>query len=279
MSFYIVPTPIGNLNDFSNRSIEVLKSSRIILCEKKTRALKLLNYFEIKPSLLISYHDDKCDKIAPRVIKELQNNMNVSLISDAGTPLISDPGHKIIKILIENQIEPISIPGPSSIISALTLSSLDISNFLYLGFLPKNPQKIEKILDKKLYLGIPIVILASSRELIRLLDILDTNYKQTFLSISKEISKINEGTRRGKIIDIIQYKDHDFFKKGEFVIVLENLVKKDIDSNLEGIETLLKSLKKEGLTLKQSVNVLKKHCKISKKIIYNQALIVWDENS
>ena len=94
--------------------------------------------------LLISYHDDKCDKIAPRVIKELQNNMNVSLISDAGTPLISDPGHKIIKILIENQIEPISIPGPSSIISALTLSSLDISNFLYLGFLPKNPQKIEK---------------------------------------------------------------------------------------------------------------------------------------
>jgi len=114
---------------------------------------------------------------------------------------------------------------------------------------------------------------------IRLLDILDTNYKQTFLSISKEISKINEGTRRGKIIDIIQYKDHDFFKKGEFVIVLENLVKKDIDSNLEGIETLLKSLKKEGLTLKQSVNVVKKHCKISKKIIYNQALIVWDENS
>ena len=92
------------------------------------------------------------------------------------------------KILIENQIEPISIPGPSSIISALTLSSLDTSNFLYLGFLPKNPQKIEKILDKKLYLGIPIVILASSRELIRLLDILDTNYKQTFLSISKEIS-------------------------------------------------------------------------------------------
>ena len=123
MSFYIVPTPIGNLNDFSNRSIEVLKSSRIILCEKKTRALKLLNYFKIKPSLLISYHDDKCDKIAPRVIKELQNNINVSLISDAGTPLISDPGHKIIKILIENQIEPISITGPSSILSALTLSS------------------------------------------------------------------------------------------------------------------------------------------------------------
>ena len=97
------------------------------------------------------------------------------------------------------------------------------------------------------------------------------------LSISKEISKINEGTRRGKIIDIIQYKEHDFFKKGEFIIVVENLVKKDLDSDLEGIETLLKSLKKEGLTLKQSVNIVKEYCKISKKIIYNQALKVWNE--
>ena len=122
----------------------------------------------------------------------------------------------------------------------------------------------------------PIVILASSRELIRLLDILDASYKETFLSISKEISKINEGTRRGKIIDIIQYKEHDFFKKGEFIIVVENLVKKDLDSDLEGVETLLKSLKKEGLTLKQSVNIVKEYCKISKKIIYNQALKVWN---
>jgi len=275
MSFYIVPTPIGNLHDFSSRSIKILKNSHIILCEKKIRALKLLNYFEIKPKLLVSYHDDKCDKIAPLVIKEIQNNKDVSLISDAGTPLISDPGHKIIKVLVENKIEPISIPGPSSIISALTLSTLDISNFLFLGFLPKSSKKIHSILIDRLELNVPIVILASSKELLNIFDTLHVNFKGVFVSISKEISKINEGTRRGLITDIVQGKDDDFFKKGEFVITMQNSVKKEFNEDLNEIRSLLKSLRLEGLTLKQSVNILKEQRKISKKIIYNEALKIW----
>ena len=94
-------------------------------------------------------------------------------------------------------------------------------------------------------------------------------YKKLLISNDDKVS--------AEMIDIIQYKEHDFFKKGEFIIVVENLVKKDLDSDLEGVETLLKSLKKEGLTLKQSVNIVKEYCKISKKIIYNQALKVWNE--
>ena len=146
MSFNIVSTPIGNLEDISNRAIRTLKTSEIILCEKKTRAIKLLNHLKIKPKLLIPYHDEKFTKISKLVIKELNNEKTISLISDAGTPLISDPGFKLISELIKNNIEPITIPGPSSVISSLTLSGMDISNFIFLGFLPKRNKKILEIL-------------------------------------------------------------------------------------------------------------------------------------
>ncbi|MBT3476289.1 rRNA small subunit methyltransferase 1 [bacterium] len=276
MSFYIVPTPIGNLKDFSSRSIDILKNSHIILCEKKERALKLLNYFEIKPTLLIAYHDDKCEKIAPQVIKELENKKDISLISDAGTPLISDPGHRIIKILVDKGIEPISVPGPSSIISALILTTLDISNFLFLGFLPKNRNKIEKILFDKLKLNVPLVILLNSKELTTLLDILNKNFRGTFLSVTKEISKINEGTRRGMAEEMINQTNEEFFNKGEFTVTIKGKEQEQEGAGLVEMSNLLKSLQSEGLTLKQSVEIIKNQSKISKKVIYAEALKIWN---
>ena len=277
MSFYIVPTPIGNLKDISNRSIEILESSQIILCEKKERALKLLNSYNIKPNLLIAYHDDKCDKIAPKIIKELKNDKNVSLISDAGTPLISDPGHKIIKFLIENKIEPISVPGPSSVISALTLSSLDISNFLFLGFLPKNKIKIEEVLEEKLMLKIPVVIFLNSKELSTTVKILNNKFSNTFISITKEISKINEGTRRGTSQEIFNRIEDDFFLKGEFIMVLNKIANEYEYQNSKEIKVLLSSFKDEGVTLKQSVKILKNYFKVSKRVLYDEALKIWDK--
>ena len=276
MSFYIVPTPIGNLKDFSSRSIDILKNSHIILCEKKERALKLLNYFEIKPTLLIAYHDDKCEKIAPQVIKELENKKDISLISDAGTPLISDPGHRIIKILVDKGIEPISVPGPSSLISALILTTLDISNFLFLGFLPKNRNKIEKILFDKLKLNVPLVILLNSKELTTLLDILNKNFRGTFLSVTKEISKINEGTRRGMAEEMINQTNEEFFNKGEFTVTIKGKEQEQEGAGLVEMSNLLKSLQSEGLTLKQSVEIIKNQSKISKKVIYAEALKIWN---
>ena len=277
MSFYIVPTPIGNLKDISNRSIQILSDSDIILCEKKERALKLLNSYSIKPKLLIAYHDDKCEKIAPRLVKELTNNKVISLISDAGTPLISDPGHKIIRFLVENKIEPITVPGPSSVISALTLSTLDISNFLFLGFLPKNKSKMVDILKEKLPINIPLVIFSNTKEVSTIINILNNEFRNTFISISKEISKINEGTKRGtpdELIDIIQ---DDFFTKGEFIITLVNTLKDNDKTYLKEISILLNSFKNEGITLKQSVKILKNHFKINKKLIYDEALKIWDK--
>ena len=115
MSFYIVSTPIGNLDDLTVRAEKVLRESSIILCEKKERALKLVSHLGLKNLRLISYHDDKVDSILQKVLENNKAGKNISLISDAGTPLISDPGNILIKKLIHEGIEPIAIPGPTSI--------------------------------------------------------------------------------------------------------------------------------------------------------------------
>ncbi len=275
MSFNIVSTPIGNLGDISQRAIDTLRSSKIILCEKKPRALKLLNYFNIKPKLLIPYHDDKYLHISKIVIKELRNRGTISLISDAGTPLISDPGYKLVLELIKNGVDPISIPGPSSIISALTLSGIDISNFIFLGFLPKKKKQITNILNRNLSLGVPLVIFANSKKLKSIIKIIDINFKNSFLSVSKEISKINEMTRRGTSKEIINSLNDKFYEKGEFVLIIKTLVENSTDPDNEELLDFLEIFKNEGLSLKQSVNILKNKFKISKKDIYSEALKKW----
>ena len=139
MSFFIVSTPIGNLGDLSTRAIDVLSSSNIIICEKKNKALKLISHLKINKVKIISYHESKLNKIFPEIIKSLKESKKISFISDAGTPLISDPGSLLIKKLIINNVEPIVVPGPSASLSALIVSGFNTS--------PNDLDKTIKILD------------------------------------------------------------------------------------------------------------------------------------
>ena len=152
---------------------------------------------------------------------------------------------------------------------------MDISNFLFLGFLPKNNSKIQKILFDNLKLNIPLVILLNSKELITLLDILNKDFRNTFLSVTKEISKINEGTRRGMVDEIITLLNDEFFRKGEFTLTIKSKDEKKEGPDLIEISSLLTSLKSEGLSLKQSVKIIKEQSKVSKKVIYTEALKIW----
>ena len=278
MSFNIVATPIGNLDDISRRAIKVLENSEIILCEKKTRALKLLNYYNIRPKLLIPYHDDKFLNISRTVIEKINNGGTVSLISDAGTPLISDPGHKLVSELIKVGIEPVSIPGPTSITSALTLSGTDISNFIFLGFLPKKNIKILEILKKNLCLGIPVVVFANSKNLKLIVKIIDKNFQDSFISMSKEISKIHERTLRGSSKKILKNIDNSFYDKGEFVLVVKTSAEDTNNLEEKDLLELLEIFKQEGISLKKSVDILNKKLSMSKKTIYSEALKKWDKN-
>ena len=141
---YIVSTPIGNLDDITLRAIEVLKKSDIILCEDTRRSLKLLNHYKIK-SKLISYHKFNEKKQLSNIIEHIKQGKILSLISDAGTPLLSDPGQLLVNQCIKNKINIVPIPGASSIISALSISGFS-DKFLFYGFLPKTENELEKVL-------------------------------------------------------------------------------------------------------------------------------------
>ena len=142
---YIVSTPIGNLNDITLRAIEVLKNSDIILCEDTRRSIKLLNYFKIKKKL-ISYHKFNEKKQVSNIIQYINQGKILSLISDAGTPLLSDPGRILVNHCVENKIEIIPIPGVSSITAAMSVSGFK-DRFLFYGFLPKTENDLEKTLN------------------------------------------------------------------------------------------------------------------------------------
>ena len=131
MSFFIVSTPIGNLGDLSSRAIDVLSSSNIIICEKKNKALKLISHLKINKVKIISYHESKLKKIFPEIIKSLKESKKISFISDAGTPLISDPGSLLIKKLIINNVEPIVVPGPSASLAGLIVSGFNTDKFIF----------------------------------------------------------------------------------------------------------------------------------------------------
>ena len=131
MSFFIVSTPIGNLGDLSIRAIDILSSSNIIICEKKNKALKLISHLKINKVKLISYHESRLKSIFPEILKCLKESKKISFITDAGTPLISDPGSLLIKELISSNIEPIVIPGSSASLTALVISGFNTDTVSY----------------------------------------------------------------------------------------------------------------------------------------------------
>ena len=276
MGFYIVSTPIGNLGDLSSRAEEVLKNSSFILCEKKERALKLVSHLGLKNLKLISYHDDKIDSIFPIILENNRAGKNISLISDAGTPLISDPGNILIKRLIHEGIEPIAIPGPTSIIPALLLSSFDISKFIYLGFMSKSKRKIKTELEPYLDTNIPVIILTSMNDIKRILDILSAKNEIFNLSISKELTKKNEKTFRFQSNQFDESKLENFLSKGEFVTVIQKLKTSENNKiHYKKIEKRIMELRKLNYSKNDIVKILVKNELIKKNLAYDLVVKYW----
>ena len=273
MSFgiYILATPIGNLDDISNRGIETLKSCDFIVCENPKHSIKLLNKLGIKKKL-ISLHDYNEISVIKRLTNELPKK-KIVLISDAGSPLISDPGFKLIKYCINNKINLTTIPGPSSIIPALQLSGIPINEFYFAGFVPKSKKEIVEFIKKITDIGRTSVSFVSNHKLKLFLEILETKLKDRAVSVSKELTKINEKTYRGNINEIIDQmaKQKDALK-GEFVIVVEgNSQKKTKSTNLNNYnDEIRKLLSKFSLT--DVVEIVHKMTRINKNKVYKWVL-------
>ena len=265
-SLYIVSTPIGNLDDITLRAIEVLKNSDIILCEDTRRSLKLLNHFKINKKL-ISYHKFNEKKELNSIIKYINQGKILSLISDAGTPALSDPGRLLIENCIKNKIKIVPIPGVSSITASMSISGFK-DQFLFYGFLPKTEKELEKTLSTLgLYTFSQIFFIPAIK-----INFYLKKFKKFFagrrILIAKEISKIHESFFRDEIEKINMFKTSI---KGELTVVISEKNTKDkyLDEN-KIIEKARMYLKK--YSLKDVVELIFETEKINKKKIYQICL-------
>ena len=270
---YIVSTPIGNLNDITFRAIEMLKNSDIILCEDTRHSSKLLNHFKIKKKL-ISYHKFNEKKQISKVIEYINQGKILSLISDAGTPLLSDPGRLLINECVENNIKVIPVPGVSSITTAMSVTGFR-DQFLFYGFLPKTENELEKVLSflaQNLYSQIFFIPSLKINFYLK-------HFKKYFsgrkLLIAKELTKIHEAFLRESIDDVKLFKNP---MKGELTIVIsEKNIKKKVLDKEKIVNKAKKYLKK--YSLKDTVALILESEKTNKKEIYQLCLKVKNEKN
>jgi 16S rRNA (cytidine1402-2'-O)-methyltransferase len=270
---YIVSTPIGNLDDITLRALDVLKKSDIILCEDTRRSIKLLSNYKIKKKL-ISYHKFNEKKQLAKVIKYINEGKILSLISDAGTPLLSDPGRILVNECLKNSIEVVPIPGASSITSALSVSGFS-DKFLFYGFLPKTENELEKVLSSISKNIFSQIFFIPSKKLNFFVKAFKKFYSGRKILIAKEISKIHEAFIRKKIDELETFQNSI---KGELTIVISESSAKIKKFDEEKIVNKIKKYLK-NYSLKDTVNLILETENINKKKVYDLCLKIKNEKN
>ena len=269
---YIVSTPIGNLDDITLRALDVLKNSDIILCEDTRRSLKLLNHFKIKKKL-ISYHKFNEKKELNKIIKHLNEGKILSLISDAGTPLLSDPGRLLIQTCIKKEIKIVPIPGPSSITSSISVSGFK-DQFLFYGFLPKKEKELNNELSNLNNSSFSIIFFIPGVKINYYLSFFKKHFSSREILIAREITKIHETFYRDKV-DSIQLFNSPL--KGELTVVIskKNNKTKPLLDDSKIKDQAIKLLKKNSL--KDVVKIISEKEKTNKRLIYKICLDIKNE--
>ena len=265
---YLVSTPIGNMEDITFRALNVLTKSNIILCEDTRRSGKLLSYFQIK-NKLIPYHKFNEKKMSTKVIDAIKKNKVISLISDAGTPTISDPGIVLVNKCIDEKLSVHPIPGPSAVTSAMSVSGFG-NQYLFYGFLTKKENELDKILNNLCNLDYAIVFFVPASKI----NFFILRFKKYFVNrkilIAKEMTKIHENLIREKIESIRTFSESI---KGELTVVLSNKIK---DKNYkreinESVKVEIKKMLKK-YSHKDVVEFISKKENLPKKLIYDFCL-------
>ncbi len=270
---YLVPTPIGNLGDITLRAIELLKKSDFILCEDTRVSRKLLDKFEIKTKL-ISNHKFNEAKNLSKIIDLLKENKILSLISDAGTPTISDPGSILVNECLKQNIRIFPLPGPSSVTAAVSASGFD-EKYLFYGFFPEKEKKIKDDLVKLSNQNFCVVFFVSAKKINKIIPHLKNYFKHRKILICREISKYYEEFMRFNVEDLQPFKTE---LKGELTIVIsEMMVDKKTSHFLN--ESDKKNIRKmiNKLSVKEITNLISENSKVSKKKIYDFCLKIKNE--
>ena len=272
-ALYVVSTPIGNLKDITLRAIEILKQSEFILCEDTRVSKNLLEKYNIK-SKLISNHKFNEKKNINKIIEILQSKTIVSIISDAGTPGISDPGRIVVNACIKNSIDVYPVPGPSAITAAVSISGFSEKYYFY-GFFPQKNKNIKEDFEILSNLNCSIVFFISPQKINKAINIIKIFFSDRKILICREISKFYEEHIRTNVTKLQLF---DKLPKGELTVVLsEKDIKKDIYKNLS--ESDKKNIRKmiKTLSVKDITNLLSQSRNISKKEIYNYCLKLKNE--
>ena len=272
-NLYIVSTPIGNLDDITLRALEVLKHSDIILCEDTRRSIKLLSHYKIKKKL-ISYHKFNEKKQIANIIKYFNEGKILSLISDAGTPLLSDPGRLLVNKCVETDIQVTPVPGVSSITSALSISGFK-DQFLFYGFLPKTENEVEKVFTSLSQNHYTQVFFVPSKKINFYIKSFKKFFSGRKIVVAKEITKIHEAFIREDIDNLKMFKTP---MKGEVTIVISENNTKIKNFDEKKIVNKVKNYLKK-YSLRDTVNLILETEKINKKKIYELCLKIKNEKN
>ena len=274
---FLVPTPIGNLNDFTDRARQVLQNVSVIACEDTRTSQKLFGLLGIKTTAqFISYHEYNADKMRPILLEKLSSGNDIALVSDAGTPLISDPGYRLVRDVLDADITVVPLPGANAVLPALQLSGLASDRFLFNGFLAS--KKSARRTELETLKNVPATMIfyeSPHRTIDTLEDILDI-FGDRQAAVVRELTKKFEEGRRGKLSELISYYTQNGEPKGEVVLVVaradENATAKSYD-----IHALLKDALKKNKTVRDAVDEVTQITGMDRRQIYKQAIEIKNE--
>lgn len=273
---FLVPTPIGNLKDITLRSLEVLKSVDVIAAEDTRNSLKLLNYFEIKKSL-ISYHKHNEQEKGEELIKKLKDGINIALVTDAGMPGISDPGVNLVKKCIEEEIPFEVLPGATAFATALVYSGFDTSKFTFIGFIPREDKERKPVIEEIKNRNESIILYEAPHRLLNTLCFLKETLGNRNVSICREMTKLHEQIIRGGLDEVCEHFVNNA-PRGEFVIVIQGKSTEEIEKERSSIwenlsiEEHIKMYINQGIDKKDAVKMVAKDRKTAKSEIYKHSI-------
>ncbi len=264
-SLYLIPTPVGNMEDITLRSINTLKMVDFLLCEDTRVTSELLHKLDIKKKLIHS-DDHNEDSLKEMVLSKLQEGFNIGLVTDRGTPIISDPGYKIVEFISKNGFNVISLPGPTAFVPALTMSGIRPAPFLFYGFLNSKDSKRIKELETLKKLPYTIILYEAPHRISEMLKSLLQVFGNRKIALCREISKKYEEVIRGTVTEVLEVSDT---LKGEMVVVVEgNLVQEDYSSMtiLEHVQLYLE----DGMNEKEAIKKVAVERDIPKSVVYKE---------
>ncbi|MTT32970.1 16S rRNA (cytidine(1402)-2'-O)-methyltransferase [Terrilactibacillus sp. BCM23-1] len=267
---YLVPTPIGNLEDMTMRAIRVLKEADILAAEDTRQTMKLCNHFDIHTQL-VSYHEHNKQTSGEKLIQALQEGKSVAIVTDAGTPAISDPGYDLVVRCIENKINIVPLPGANAAITALIASGLDTEHFLFYGFLPRQKKQKQEALESLSHLPFTLIFYESPYRVKETLESIHQILGNRRVTLSRELTKTYETMVRGTLQEIIQAFP-ELTIKGEYCLIVEGTLDEQPsqtwwdDLNLE--EHLTHYVKVKQMSSKEAIKVVAKERGIPKREVY-----------